>query len=110
MSDWAWEPSWARVAAGQVDELIPGKVQQERPWIPGLRQQPRVFYEPSPEILEEVPCVGFGPAQLEQEREHGVAVVIEDLFKREHAGSMDRTPLPRRFVYGTESKRSRRSM
>jgi hypothetical protein len=85
-------------AAGPVDELIPGKVQQEGPWIPGLRQQSWVFDEPSPEILEEVPGVGFGPAQLEQEREHGVAVVIEDLFKRVHAGSMDRTPLPRGFV------------
>jgi hypothetical protein len=37
-------------------------------------------------------------------------VFIEDLFKREHADSMERTPLPRGFVYGTESKRSWRSM
>jgi hypothetical protein len=85
-------------AAGPVDELIPGKVQQEGPRIAGLRQQTRVFNESPPEILEEVPGVGFGPAQLEQEREHGVAVVIEDLFKRVHAVSMDRTPRPRGFV------------
>jgi len=95
---------------GEVDELVSGEVEQEGPWIPGFRQQSWVLDKSAPEVLEEVAGVGFGPAQLEQEREHGIAVFIEDLFKREHAGSVERTPLAWGFVYGTESKRSCRSM
>lgn len=73
--------------AGQVDELVPGDLKEESPWIPGGVQQAGVFDEPTPEVLEQVAGVGFGPGQLEQEREHGVAVFLEDLFKRFHAGS-----------------------
>lgn len=73
--------------AGVVDELVARGVEEEGAGLAGRGEGRRVFDEPSPQVLEGVPGVGLGAGELEQKREHGVSVLLEDLFQRRHARS-----------------------